>query len=349
MRRRRVGRTMWKVIKRGLADAALQLLRVGDAGRLHHDALVALSGDRDFAGAVGVDAAADDFDRLLRGLARQWRAAALPSCALRSAPSAPWAMVQNRIGARRERASAALSASQRALQHRRGSLSRTARGIAHARPRPVTDNARLGVAQRGRHLIGDIVQLLLAQRRDVHFEQDLRAAAQIEAEIDRLSGAEIAEHAVAHDLPAGNSAPRTAIRARSPPRPGSGANARLAASDYSAGLESLAGAGSVLLRTSAMVPRTTRTSTLGASSTRTSSSCSDFTLPIRPPGSDHHVALLQRRDQSPCGACAPVAAGGSAGSRTPRRSAHSGSICISRRRRRRLRRRRARPARKRLK
>ena len=39
-----------------------------DARRLHDDALIALADDRDFAGAVGVDAAADDFDRLFRRL-----------------------------------------------------------------------------------------------------------------------------------------------------------------------------------------------------------------------------------------------------------------------------------------
>ena len=52
---------------------------------------------------------------------------------------------------------------------------------------PGVSNLRIGIAQRRRHLIRQIIELLMLHRRGVDLEQELRAAAQVEAEIDGLA------------------------------------------------------------------------------------------------------------------------------------------------------------------
>ena len=185
--------------KGGLAYAALELLRIGDARRLDDDAFIALAHNADFAGAVGIDAAADDFDRLLRGLAAQ--------LAHMQRRHARFDQAVRAVGVNEDIVGGGGRTRQRAQSRSRAfDLSR----IDHPHARRITYHAatgvadlRFGLAQGRRHLVGDIVELLAAQRFDIHLEQKLGAAPKVEPKIDRLArheGWQALAHAFGHKI-----------------------------------------------------------------------------------------------------------------------------------------------------
>ena len=155
----------------GLVDLALEVGGVLDARHLQQDAVVALAHDGGLDGAGLVDAAAQDLDRLVdhflllaeQVLRRSRRAGSCRRC---PTPAA----TDRRCGSPRSPWRAGLVAQ----HHDHGAAALHGHVL----------EADLLLAQLAAHRIGQVGQAFVQHRAQVGFEQEMRAAAQVEAEID---------------------------------------------------------------------------------------------------------------------------------------------------------------------
>ena len=164
----------------GLADQLLDAVGVADAGKLHDDAALALAGDLGIDHAGLIDAAADDLDGLVDRAGSPCRECG----AERVRVIVPSGSDPIAVSGRPVDASWLIS----------GFIAATAasvlRGVAQAQQDAVLIRLRfqgliedLAVAQSLADAVGQTVQPLLQHRLHVDFEQQIAAAAQVEAEM----------------------------------------------------------------------------------------------------------------------------------------------------------------------